>query len=148
MAKPVIIEDKLYQLGGSGLSHPSDCSIYAVTVGNDEFVMIDSGTGEGFEQLINNIRSTGLKPENIKALILTHCHIDHTGAAFKLKERFGCEIIAHLRDADAIEGKDKLKTAAAWYALNYQPVKIDTIISGDFNNRSTNALFISSNNEF
>jgi glyoxylase-like metal-dependent hydrolase (beta-lactamase superfamily II) len=123
--------ERVYQIGGSGLSHPTDCAIYLVKVSSTEFVMIDCGSGEGFEQLIKNIQSIGLKPKGVKAIFLTHCHIDHIGAALKLKNSYGCEIIAHLRDADAIQGKDKIKTAAAWYALDYKSVSIDRVIAGE-----------------
>ncbi len=132
MVKREIIRDKVYQIGGSGLSKPSDCSIYLVKVSDSESVMIDCGAGESFEELIKNIKSIRLKPEGLKALILTHCHIDHIGAAAKFKKRYGCEIIAHARDLNAIEGRDSMKTAAAWYALDYQPVAVDTVVSGDF----------------
>jgi glyoxylase-like metal-dependent hydrolase (beta-lactamase superfamily II) len=94
--------------------------------------MIDCGAGESFDELTENIASLGLEPDRLQALILTHCHIDHTGAAHMFKKRFGCEIIAHLRDSEAILGRDKLKSAASWYALDYQPVTIDTIMSGEF----------------
>ena len=125
------ILDNVYQIGGSQLSDPADCSIYLAKVGPNESVMIDCGAGNSFHELIQNINSIGLKPEGLKALILTHCHIDHIGSAYKFKNQFGCEIIAHQKDANAIEGRDDKKTAAAWYNVEYKPVIIDTLISGD-----------------
>ena len=119
----------VYQIGGSSLSHPSDCSFYLVKVGNEDFVLIDSGAGESFSEIIENINSIGLQPDRIQALILTHCHIDHIGAANKFKEKFGCKIIAHKLDAEAIEGRDMEATAASWYGVDYEPVKIDRVIS-------------------
>jgi glyoxylase-like metal-dependent hydrolase (beta-lactamase superfamily II) len=119
----------VYQIGGSSISHPSDCSFYIVNAGQNELVMIDCGAGESFKQLIENIKSVSLNPENLKALILTHCHIDHIGSASRIKERFGVKIIAHERDADAIEGRVLGPTAAAWYGVKYQPVTIDHIMS-------------------
>jgi glyoxylase-like metal-dependent hydrolase (beta-lactamase superfamily II) len=91
--------------------------------------MIDSGAGESFKRLIENIRSIGLEPQNLKALVLTHCHIDHIGSANEFKKQFGCKIFAHKLDADAIEGRDIDKTAATWYGVDYQPVKIDEVLS-------------------
>ena len=81
MSKPKNIWDKVYQIGGSSISHPSDCCVYLVDVGNAETVMIDCGAGQSFERLIKNMKSLEFAPENLKALILTHCHIDHIGAA-------------------------------------------------------------------
>lgn len=131
MANLKKILDVVYQIGGSELSDPADCSIYLVRVGSDESVMVDCGAGDSYEHLIENIHSIGLKPEGLKALILTHCHIDHIGSAFEFKKHFDCDIIAHRLDADAIEGRDNKKTVASWYNIDYKPVTIDTVISGD-----------------
>ena len=95
MGKHKKVYDRVYQIGGSGLSVSSDCSVYLVEIGNDEFVMIDCGAGSSFFMLIENIETIGLDPKGVNALILTHCHIDHIGAASAFKERFGCNIIAH-----------------------------------------------------
>jgi glyoxylase-like metal-dependent hydrolase (beta-lactamase superfamily II) len=132
MANQLKIQESVYQIGGSGISHPADCSIFLVLVGSGECVMIDCGTGESIEVIIENIHHSGPTPEGLKALILTHCHIDHIGAASILKDRYNCEVIAHELDADAIEGKDSNRTAASWYGIDYKPVSIDTLVSGDF----------------
>jgi glyoxylase-like metal-dependent hydrolase (beta-lactamase superfamily II) len=124
----------VYQIGDSELTHPSDCSIYMVCVGYGEFVMIDCGSGEreSFEKIVENIKSIGYDPSNLKALILTHCHIDHIGAASDFKSQFNCMIIAHELDSEAIEGHDKTRTAASWYGVKYKPVPIDKMIHVDF----------------
>jgi glyoxylase-like metal-dependent hydrolase (beta-lactamase superfamily II) len=125
------IYDNIYQIGGSNISHPADCSIYLVKIATAEFVMIDCGAGESVDGLVNNIRTIGLDPNGLKALILTHCHIDHIGAAHAFKNQFDCEIIAHQLDSEAIEGRDLTSTAADWYDIKYQPVKIDRMIMGE-----------------
>lgn len=131
MAKHTKVHEKVYQIGGSSLSHPSDCSIYIIDVGNNESVMIDCGAGESFDELLRNIKSVNLDPNKLKVLVLTHCHIDHISAASQFKEKFSCKIIAHERDADAIEGRVLGPTAASWYGVVYKPVTIDTIILGE-----------------
>ena len=130
MGKHIKIWDKVYQIGGSGLTDPSDCMFFLVDAGNGSSVMIDCGAGKSFDRIVANLESVISKPEGLKALILTHCHIDHIGSAYKLKKRFGCQIIAHEKDANAIEGRDTVPTAADWYGVKYVPVNIDRIISG------------------
>jgi glyoxylase-like metal-dependent hydrolase (beta-lactamase superfamily II) len=129
MQKARKICKKVYQIGGSEISSGSDCSVYLVDVGNDEIVMIDCGAGESFNKLIENIKSIRFKPEGLNTLILTHCHIDHIGAASMFKTQFNCRIIAHEKDADAIEGKDLTRTAASWYGVDYKPIQIDKVIT-------------------
>jgi glyoxylase-like metal-dependent hydrolase (beta-lactamase superfamily II) len=129
MPKPKKIWERVYQIGGSSISNPSDCCVYLFDVGKGKSVMIDCGAGQSFDRLIENMRKIGFEPEGLQALILTHCHIDHIGSAKELKEKFDCEIIAHKKDADAIEGRDITPTAAQWYGVEYSPVSIDHVIS-------------------
>lgn len=131
MAKPKKIWEKVYQIGGPSISHPSDCCVYLVDVGENESVMIDCGAGQSFEMLTKNIEMIGLDPSKLKALILTHCHIDHIGAASTFKERLNCYVVAHEKDSDAIEGRNITPTAAHWYGVDYLPVSLDYKFSED-----------------
>lgn len=111
----------VYTIGGPELSHPYDCSVYLI--GSDELVLIDSGAGESFDQLVNNIKRLGLKPEKLVAIIATHAHLDHIGALYQFRERFGVKVVAHELDADAIEtGRG---TGAELYGMAYQPCEVD-----------------------
>lgn len=125
------IWDKVYQIGGSDISESSDAAVFLVDGGSDDIVMVDCGAGGSFNKLLDNIKSIGFTPEHLSALILTHCHIDHIGSANLFKEKYGVKIIAHEKDADAIEGRDITSTAASWYGVEYKPVKIDIVISED-----------------
>jgi glyoxylase-like metal-dependent hydrolase (beta-lactamase superfamily II) len=131
MADYRLVNENVYQIGGSEISDPADCSIYLVKVNSDECILIDSGAGNSFDALLKNIQSIGLDPDGLKALILTHCHIDHIGSASNFKERFGCKVIAHKLDAEAIEGRDLTPTAAEWYNVKYKPVMLDMIITDE-----------------
>ena len=130
MASHKNIWKNVYQIGGSGYSDGSDCGIFIVDIGNRNSVLIDSGAGGSFRRLVENMVSAGLEPKLLKALILTHCHIDHIGSAASFKEQYGCKVIAHEADIEAIEGRDDIKTAAKWYGVKYAPVKVDDVIRG------------------
>ena len=115
----------VYIVGGAELSHPYDCSVYLI--GGDELVLIDSGAGESFDQLVDNIRGLGFKPEKLRAVIATHAHLDHIGALYQFRERFGAQVIAHELEAEAIEmGRG---TGAELYGMAYQPCKVDIKLS-------------------
>ncbi|UCE38100.1 MAG: MBL fold metallo-hydrolase [Thermoplasmata archaeon] len=131
MRKPSKVWEKVYQIGGPSMSHAQDCMIFLVDIGFGESILIDCGAGNSFETLLKNIRSVGLEPQRLKALILTHCHIDHIGGTWEFKDKFKIKIVAHKEDADAIEGKNTKKTAALWYGVDYKPVSVDHILSED-----------------
>src|SRR4030042_4288971 len=99
--KPYRVWREVYAIGGPELSHPYDCSVYLL--GGTELVLIDSGAGESFDQLVDNIRSLGFKPEMLTAVIATHAHIDHIGSLYQFRARFGAKVIAHELEAEAIE---------------------------------------------
>lgn len=125
MSKPQKIWEKVYQIGGPNISHPSDCCIYLVDVGNEESVLIDCGAGESFDKLVKNMELIGFDPKKLKAIILTHCHIDHIGAASLFKKELDLAIFAHEKDSEAIEGKDITRTAASWYGVEYSSIALD-----------------------
>jgi glyoxylase-like metal-dependent hydrolase (beta-lactamase superfamily II) len=119
------VSQDVYIVGGADLSHPYDCSVYLVD-GGEEMVLIDTGAGEGFELIVDNIRSLGLRPDKLKAVIATHSHIDHIGALFRFREEYGVEVIAHELDTKAIE--TGIGSGAEYYGVSYQPCKVDVIL--------------------
>ena len=127
MSKALAICDRVYAVGGSGLSMPEDAFVYLVDAGS-ELIMIDAGVGYGIGRIEDNIRSRGFEPAQVWHIIATHCHIDHIGGLSLWKERYGCKIIAHELDRAGIEGENNDLTAASMYGVDYKPVKVDTIL--------------------
>ena len=130
MSKALAICDRVYAVGGSGLSAPEDAFVYLVDAGS-ELVMIDAGVGYGTGRIEDNIRSLGFEPAQIWHIIATHCHIDHIGGLSLWKERYGCKVVAHELDRAGIEGENNDLTAASMYGVDYKPVKVDTVLKGE-----------------
>ena len=93
MAKPFKVYKDVYMIGGAELSHPHDCYVYLLDAG--DLVLIDAGAGEGFDSLVANMRSLGFDPKKLKAILVTHAHIDHLGPLHQFQESFGVQVIAH-----------------------------------------------------
>lgn len=126
MSRPYRIWQDVYQIGGSGISHPDDCSVYLVDA--DDLVMIDAGAGSSFDRLVDNIRSLSLSPEKLKMVIATHAHIDHVGALFQFRGRYGAEVVAHELDSPGIESGRGI--GAEFYGVDYSPCPVDRMVSG------------------
>jgi len=124
----ITIEDGVYMIGGPELSAPEDCSVYLLDLG--ELVLIDCGAGRSYPMLVDNIKSLGLSPEGLHTLVLTHCHIDHIGAAESFREDYGCRIAAHMFDAPAIETGDLSRTGADLYGIPFSATRVDQILEG------------------
>ncbi len=130
MNGPSRVWDEVYVVGGSDMSHPSDCSVYFVDF-DGEGVLIDSGAGAGIYQVVRNVELVGGDPSRISTLVLTHCHVDHVGGARYLKERFGTKIVMHSLDAGPVEQGDTRMTAAFWYGMDLQPLEVDVRLDGE-----------------
>ncbi len=117
----------IYMIGGSGLSHPNDCAVYLIDAG--DLMLIDSGAGESFDELVSNIKSLNLDPKKLKSILVTHRHIDHIGSLRRFKDEFGVQIIAHELDADAIESG--IGTGADMYGVPYSSCTVDVKLSGE-----------------
>lgn len=127
---PEVIADGVYLIGGPGISRSDDATVFIIDF-SGELVMIDSGAGGSSKILKKNTEDAGLNPGKISTLILTHCHIDHIGSAPWFRENFGCRIVIHDLDADALEKGDPVKTAANWYDTTFPPTPVDKRLTGD-----------------
>ncbi|SDT94921.1 MBL fold metallo-hydrolase [Desulfobacula phenolica] len=102
----------------------NECSVYMVDTQSDEgLVLIDAGMNL---DMIRQINSHGILFENIQHCILTHCHIDHIGICAQLsRELSDIKFYAHELDAVPIEKPNHDgRTAASWYGVRYEPVKL------------------------
>lgn len=129
-AHPELIADGVYLIGGPGISRSDDATVFIIDF-SGELVMIDAGAGGSSKILQKNTEDAGLDPGKISTLILTHCHIDHIGSAPWFRENFGCRIVIHDLDADAVEKGDPVKTAANWYDTTFPPTPVDKRLTGD-----------------
>jgi glyoxylase-like metal-dependent hydrolase (beta-lactamase superfamily II) len=77
-------------------------------------VMIDTGmVGEPFF-IRRLVRKLGLKPDSIKAILLTHGHLDHTGNLAWLKDWSGARVYAHAEEIRHVAGTYPYTGAAKW----------------------------------
>jgi hydroxyacylglutathione hydrolase len=75
--------------------------------GQGENILIDTGNwttpeyDNGMGQFL--INKLDLEKQDLKYILITHFHYDHTGNASVLKERYGAQIVAHELDRPIIE---------------------------------------------
>ncbi len=130
MGRAEAVWDGIWLVGGPDVSRSDDATVFVIDF-HGELVMIDSGAGGSSKALLRNIEEAGLDPKAISTLILTHCHIDHIGSAPFFRDRFGCRILIHELDAEAIEAGDPVRTAANWYETDFPPTRVDRRLKGE-----------------
>jgi glyoxylase-like metal-dependent hydrolase (beta-lactamase superfamily II) len=94
---------------GFGLSHRSDCHIYAIASGG-EIALLDVGTGLDTDSVVRLLRDDGLDPGRISRLIVTHYHPDHAGGLAAWRRLTGGSVLAGRGGVAAIESGDEETT--------------------------------------
>ena len=96
--KPGRIFGNLYFVG----THPS--SIHLIDTG-DGLMLIDTGYLDNLYLTVQGIWEMGFDPRDIKVILLSHCHFDHTNGASALQQLSGAKIYLGKDDAWLCDGK-------------------------------------------
>ncbi len=66
---------------------------------NDDLVLIDTGTPGSADKILGAVRALGKRPSDIKQILITHLHADHTGSLAALKTATSAPVYMHPVDA-------------------------------------------------
>ncbi len=67
-------------------------------IGSDGCLLIDAGLPGSATKVEKVLSKQGLSLKDIRAIVITHAHVDHAGGAAELRERSRAPIIAHEND--------------------------------------------------
>ena len=72
----------------------------------DGLTLIDTGIPGSAEKILNTVRELGKQPDDVRHLLVTHLHADHTGSLAILKAATGAPAYMHPADAALVrEGR-------------------------------------------
>jgi glyoxylase-like metal-dependent hydrolase (beta-lactamase superfamily II) len=69
-----------------------------------EIALIDTSSAGPADRILTAIAEAGHRPEDLRLIVATHYHLDHTGNAGTLRERTGAELCVHVDDAPYVNG--------------------------------------------
>jgi metallo-beta-lactamase class B len=119
-AEPFKVIDNVYYVGTAGLS-----SFLVTSPGGH--VLIDTALPEATPLIRANIEKLGFKLADIKYLLNSHAHLDHTGGFAELKKQTGAQMVSSAADKPLLEGgyypgqQDNAE-------LKFPPVQVDRVI--------------------
>jgi glyoxylase-like metal-dependent hydrolase (beta-lactamase superfamily II) len=74
---------------------------------DDQTLLVDPGVGA--QRLADVFERLNLQLDRLDLLLLTHYHYDHRGRAATIHRTSGCDVLAHVSDAPAIQDYDVFK---------------------------------------
>jgi metallo-beta-lactamase class B len=115
------IIDNVYWVGTEGLAS------YLITSPKGH-ILIDAGVAADAPLIEKNIAALGFRLKDVKVLLNSHAHFDHSGGLAQIKKDSGATLIASAGDRSALEGGFYLGSESN-HAFDAPPVKVDSLIA-------------------
>jgi glyoxylase-like metal-dependent hydrolase (beta-lactamase superfamily II) len=85
---------------------------HALELGGGAFALVDPGPGATLPRLAAALAGVGLELDGLEAILVSHVHLDHAGAAGALARRTGARVHAHPRAAPHLLDPTRLLASA------------------------------------
>ncbi|WP_295639247.1 subclass B3 metallo-beta-lactamase [Novosphingobium sp.] len=118
---PFQVIDNVYYVGSAGIA----AWIIKTPAG---LILLDAGMPEYVPTVEANIRTLGFKLSDVKILLNSHAHFDHSGGLARIKADTGAKLIASEGDRLALERG----VYPGWeqdHSLDAPPVKVDRVVA-------------------
>jgi metallo-beta-lactamase class B len=118
---PFRVIDNVYYVGSAGIA----AWIIKTPAG---LILLDAGMPDYAPTVEANIRTLGFKLSDVKILLNSHAHFDHSGGLARIKADTGARLIASAGDRDALERG----VYPGWeqdHSLDAPPVKVDRVVA-------------------
>lgn len=118
--EPFRMIDNIYYVGTDGIA------VYVLKT-SDGLILMDTGVPQSTGMIKEHIAKLGFKESDIKLILNTHAHFDHTGGFAEIKKDTGAQLVAGERDKPLLEngtypGDERNKD------LGFPPVKVDRAV--------------------
>lgn len=77
---------------------------YALSLPGGGWSLVDAGLPGHAEEILDALGGLGAAPGDLRDIVLTHAHVDHTGSAAGLAAATGARVLAGAADAPVIRG--------------------------------------------
>lgn len=117
---PFRVIDNVHYVGSAGLS------AWLITTPKGH-ILLDVGMPEFASTVERNIERLGFALSDVKVILNTHAHIDHSGGIAQLKRRTGAKLFAMAGDRAALEGGVYVGSEEN-ASMKFPPVRVDSVL--------------------
>ena len=96
------VDPIMYQITPFSFHYLFDVNCYLIET-DIGFILIDSALSNKRSELEEELVNVGCIPGNLRLIILTHGHLDHTGNCAYLRDKYGADVAMHSDDAPMAE---------------------------------------------
>ena len=93
-----------------------------------EILLVDAGIPRDWPRLLQALQALGRKPEDLRAVLLTHAHPDHTGFAEQARRGSQAVVWVHAADADVARGAKPAPSEGKLLRYLFRPETWNTLI--------------------
>lgn len=101
----------LSQQGAGVFMVQGPASNWVIMTENDVFTLIDGGYPSDTGRVLESIKHLGLDPRAAQAMLITHGHVDHTGAANYFADEFGTPVLSSEEEHPQLLGTERFQVA-------------------------------------
>lgn len=117
--KPFRVIDNIYYVGPAGIA------IYLIVTPKGD-ILTDGGLPESVTQIEHNIQALGIKLSDVKIVLNSHAHFDHSGGLAQIKADTGAKLYASAADTPILQsGHIDFGPCAK---VDAAPVKVDHMV--------------------
>ena len=95
--EPFQLIGNIYYVGTDGIA------VYVIKT-SQGLILMDTAMPQSTGMIKDNIAKLGFKVADIKIILNTHAHLDHTGGFAEIKKETGAQLVAGERDKPLLEG--------------------------------------------
>lgn len=118
-SQPFNVVSNIYYVGTEGIGS------FLIT-SNDGHILLDGGLPQSAGMIADNIKALGFDVTDVKILLNSHAHFDHSGGLAKLKALSGAEMIASAADRPWLESGHYPGSIEPRYSA--PPVMVDRLV--------------------
>ena len=89
--------------------------------------LIDAGLPRAGRRILRSLADAECPPEKLTQVLLTHYHIDHTGAADEVRKATGARLLSHRADADILKDRPR-PGGKPWRRVGSPNLDVDALL--------------------